>query len=427
MKQHTRRSFWTDREKQIVRAREAAGDTPTQMLAHLPGRTLSGIYQIRVKLELARRVKQLLGGLSAFIIEKHAAEWSDSEIAYAWNSRQANPAARIHREAVSKRRRALGLPINRWTPRQRERVAAKTRQQLAAAGLPSLAALHQKVVQQRIKEMGWPDDLCYREAQILTAIWDRGPMTKREICAAVGARLREHSRQMLKGKGKNSYLGNLIRRGLLISHRRAAQTGRGRGCNVDIYSLPFTIQRINPNVQSQRQRGDDGSPVERQRPHHSTGNNAGTASGGNGPDEASPWLQSLRDAMGSSIKGEDLTAIMQAQVEKAKGGDMKAASFVMNQAHKLMGAEMKRPVSIVQNNHNYYDTPIDAHAEAPLQPDDERSKALAKLRSRARQGIPLTGHPGDQRMQPVSDEEEKEMRRKQQARETEEAGDPLRD
>src|SRR4051794_33894175 len=68
--------------------------------------------------------------------------------------------------------------------------------------------------------------------------------------------------------------------------------------------------------------------------------------------ELPPWLKTLRDAMGNSMKGEDLTQIMGAQLEKAKAGDVGAAKFVFDQAHKLIQSEQRR-VTITQNN--YYD------------------------------------------------------------------------
>jgi hypothetical protein len=135
--------------------------------------------------------------------------------------------------------------------------------------------------------------------------------------------------------------------------------------------------------------------------------------------EPPPWLKAMREAMTGSIGAEDVKEVMKKQVEKAKGGDMKAASFVMNQAHKLMDmqAKSRRPVTIVQNN--YYDTPAEAGPVAPIEPGDAHGKDLLKMRSRARAGKPLTGLPGDRRAQPISDEEEKELRRREEAEDAE--------
>ena len=130
-----------------------------------------------------------------------------------------------------------------------------------------------------------------------------------------------------------------------------------------------------------------------------------------------PWLKSLREGMASALQGDDLKEIMQAQVQKAKDGDMKAAQFVMAQAHKMVAAEQKR-VTVIQNN--FYDTPADERPDAPIEPEDDRQKRLRKLAARQAAGEPLAGRGGDRITRPVSDAEEKAMRR-QEALEAEEA------
>jgi len=139
-----------------------------------------------------------------------------------------------------------------------------------------------------------------------------------------------------------------------------------------------------------------------------------------------PWLQTLRDAMGGAIKGEDLQAVMGKQVEAAKEGDIKAARFVFDQAHKMLQANTQAlpPVTIVQNN--YYDTPAAERPDAPVVPEDPKEARIRKLRNRVRAGSPLS-KDDDRTVRPVSDEEEKELRRREQEREDDEAGDPLRD
>ena len=49
--------------------------------------------------------------------------------------------------------------------------------------------------------------------------------------------------------------------------------------------------------------------------------------------------------------------------------------------------------------------------------DDGRD--VRKLRSRANAGLPITGNAGDRHVRAVTDEEEKELRRRQQAEEDE--------
>lgn len=240
-----RRRHWTDAELDVIR--QHTGTLPaSEIVKLLPGRTISGVYQAQRKLGLTRSKPDLGPEFHEFIRARHALSWSDREIVDEWN--RLHPDADnggwgpIHREVVGVHRRAMGLPHNAWSDRQRDRVRAKTREQCAAAGVDSLGALRGKVLKDRVEAMGWPRDLQYREGQILSLIWDRGPLTKKDICEALGMPFRG-ARNTLGGNAPGgTYLATLIRRGLLVSLRRAVRTGR-KGGNVDLYSLPLTIER----------------------------------------------------------------------------------------------------------------------------------------------------------------------------------------
>ena len=97
--------------------------------------------------------------------------------------------------------------------------------------------------------------------QILELLWQRGPVTREEIGAALG--LRKIARRIGNGRisywypmhcntpghgADNSYTADLLRRGLIISLGRivrnkppGARTGQGR--NTVLYSLPLNIER----------------------------------------------------------------------------------------------------------------------------------------------------------------------------------------
>lgn len=66
----------------------------------------------------------------------------------------------------------------------------------------------------------------------------------------------------------------------------------------------------------------------------------------NGAPTTPNWLMGLRSAVASSVSADDVTAIIQAQVEKAKNGDEKAAKFVLDY---VMGPNGKSAQSITQN------------------------------------------------------------------------------
>lgn len=238
------RRQWTEEEKRLVIEGAKAKLTSAQIAARLGRRSRDGVEAMRKKLGLSRGL--VLGeALMNYIRDRHAEQWSDMEIVEGWN--KLHPDRRtggISRECVSRRRRTMGLPHNRFADRLRNRVRAKTAEQLKAAGLKSLAELHRTVIQKRIADMGWPSDLTMREAQILSLIWEKGPQTKRAIAQALGMRVHQQSRKMLKSEGPGgNYLADLMRRGLLISLGRVCITAKGKGNNVKLYSLPLGIQR----------------------------------------------------------------------------------------------------------------------------------------------------------------------------------------
>jgi hypothetical protein len=197
-------------------------------------------------IELKRRELGLCGrhtprgpAFEAYLREKHAAGWMDTEIAAGWTAKHPGCMPAGH-HSVGVWRRRLGLPDNLRSQHRRRLIAAKTAEQLAAARLPSLAALHRTVVQKRIIALGWPADLRWREAQILSLIWDRGPLTKREICSALGTPFRGARGTLKANEPGGTYMATLMRRGMLISFRRAVGTGFRK---VDLYCLAPDIQR----------------------------------------------------------------------------------------------------------------------------------------------------------------------------------------
>jgi len=176
--------------------------------------------------------------------DRHALGWSDAEIA---------AEVGYDRRYVAEKRRRMGLPSNRFHQHGRQRVAAKTREQLAAAGVASLAELKRTVIQRRNVEAGWPADLSPREAAILEYLWTHGPSSRREIYAGIGFDRQVQANgphwspscnRPVAG-GQTSYLGDLIRRGLVVYYGRCVSTGR-RGGNYGLYSLPIDIQRNLP-------------------------------------------------------------------------------------------------------------------------------------------------------------------------------------
>lgn len=196
-------------------------------------------------------------GFEDYLRRRNAEGWSDSEIAASWG--------RTCRHAVTAARRRLGLPSNHKSPRVIAKIREAARRQCQREGVPNLGALRAKIYADRSRAMGWPADLPWRAGQILTLLWENGPMTRRQIVLALRPDLGPDPTcvQMNKALGDNdvvngrrrpnSYLATLARRGLIIRLPRTIQrtdlpAGQRQGRNVDLYTLPLTIERRTPDA-----------------------------------------------------------------------------------------------------------------------------------------------------------------------------------
>lgn len=75
-----------------------------------------------------------------------------------------------------------------------------------------------------------------------------------------------------------------------------------------------------------------------------------------GSNAVPAWMLTLQNAVRDSVSVEDIQAMVQAQVKKAKEGDAKACKFVMD--YLLGGAN--KPTQLVQNNF-HVNLPRDRH------------------------------------------------------------------
>jgi len=234
------RRFWTPVEDEIIRQRIRKLSART--IGESIDRTPRSIWQRARTLGLSIPQRIRAPGFVEFLRAKHALGWSDAQIAAEWG--------RTDRHAVAHLRRKLGLPSVLHSEHQRRRVAEKTRRQIAQAGLPSIGHLRVEAFRRFARESGWPAELQMRETQILNALWDHGPQTKRELAARVGAPWKGSKKTLCGNLPGGSYLATLIRRGLVISLGRIAwhpACGKGnragQGKNVEVYSLAPNVSR----------------------------------------------------------------------------------------------------------------------------------------------------------------------------------------
>jgi hypothetical protein len=211
------RRFWTEAECATLRARY--GREPAATLAARLGRTLKGVYLKAHGLGLVDRNFVWPPAADRLLRRRHAAGWSDTEVA-------AELGCERHR--VAARRKALGLPAlfgvrgAPWTPRRRRLVAEATRRQLAAAGCATLAELRVRRFAAFAESYGLPGSVGVRGTQVVVAL-AAGPMTRREIVAALGLRWKPGNggrNNLSSSHPEGSYLGHLQALGLVARVRR---------------------------------------------------------------------------------------------------------------------------------------------------------------------------------------------------------------
>jgi hypothetical protein len=205
------------------------GTKATEEIAAKVGRSASSVHQHAARIGLHQRRRtaaerdQLIGRIRTW----NARGYSDAEI---------GAKLRLCRRTITFFRNVAGLPHNRLADRQRRRVAEQTRRQCRAAGVTNLAEVKSLVFRKHAKAAGWPEDLSPRAVAILQTLKANGPMTRRQLCEAMGMTWRG-SRTTLKTK-RNSYLAELQHRGLVVTLGRIVK-GKGRGRSVQAYALPL--------------------------------------------------------------------------------------------------------------------------------------------------------------------------------------------
>ncbi len=224
--------IWTDEHRAYIRKHYHI-QTAAQISAHI-SHSVGGVRQMATTLGVARTLTRIDGAFLEKLRISHAAGWSDEEIA---------DQLHVERHTVARHRVRLGLPINGvHTAHFADRVRAKTAEQLRQAGLPSIGHLRKESFRQRAIAAGWPEDLRPRAVQMLNAMWDRGPMTRRELAEAIGMRWKGSSASLVSNDPEGTYLASLIKRGLVVNLGRKC-CGKGRGHSSFVYSLSPDIQR----------------------------------------------------------------------------------------------------------------------------------------------------------------------------------------
>lgn len=226
--------FWTDEE--IDKLRTLFGTmTAAEVGKRIGGRSERSVHHMADRLGLTTKRRNIRPAIEAVIRRRHPLGWSDAEIA---------EEAGTNRRYVTSIRGDMGLPANTFSEHRLAKIKRKTQEQVRRAGCESLAEVRAKAFRDYAKACGWPEGLRPRAVQILNALWEHGPMTRREITEAVGMPWKGSRKSLVSNDPGGSYLAYLIRRGLVISLPRARQVlGQGMGRSQNIYMLSPTIKR----------------------------------------------------------------------------------------------------------------------------------------------------------------------------------------
>jgi hypothetical protein len=220
---------WTEEEDALLRSEYLR--TPKLELCRRLGIERKTLYRRAVILGVIPMRQQAIDGR---IRELHAKGYSDAEIAQELGR---------DRHTIGIRRAVLGLPCNSHanaSERFRQQVAARTKQQLTKLGTKTLAELRVEKHRKYARYYGWPEDLRPRSVQVLNALREHGPMTRRQIADAIGMPWKGSRKSLVSNDPEGSILAHLIARGLVISLGRIKR-GKGSGYSVQVYSLALDV------------------------------------------------------------------------------------------------------------------------------------------------------------------------------------------
>lgn len=231
---------FSDHEVQYIRDHYHVDQTAVEIAAAL-NRQVCSVYRKASKLGLQKPMRVVSDiTIHAAINRWHPLGWSDAEISE-WLCKEFACGVDRHRVGVI-RRTVLKLPNNSLSEHRRQRVAEKTREQIAIAGLNSLADIRLQRWNKWKRELGWPEHLTIRAVQSLEMFYRHGPMTRLQLCAALGINKKKRLKRTeptSNAKG-GTVLAELMRAGLLLRLKKAVRIGRDRrGGNrmVDFYML----------------------------------------------------------------------------------------------------------------------------------------------------------------------------------------------
>lgn len=178
------RRFWTNEENELLINNYRRG---AEYCATMLDRSVKAVYAQASKLGLS--VDRHIVSDEDLITEiksLHKLGYSDQAICKAVVEKFG---LSVDRHRVSKLRRSIGLDSGKTSEFQRANVSKKTKEQLKAHGLKSLADYRVNNWNKWKRDLGWPESLTVRAVQALEVFWSLGPgvpITRLQLCAAMG-------------------------------------------------------------------------------------------------------------------------------------------------------------------------------------------------------------------------------------------------
>jgi transposase len=195
------------------------------------GRSYSSISQLKERLGLTSKQPDFGPKFQAFVRKQNAAGWSDAQIAEEYG---------CERHTIGYWRARLKLPKVLHSAHQRQRVAARTREQCRTAGVRSLAEIRRLAFRKYARKAGLPDDLLPRDVQIFNFLLKNGPQTRRAICDGIGVPWKGSRQSLHSNHQEGSSLAHMMKRGMVVDLGRVVKRS-GKGKSVHLYSVPLPV------------------------------------------------------------------------------------------------------------------------------------------------------------------------------------------
>lgn len=214
---------WTDAERDEVR-RLYATQTAAE-IARALGRSASGVQNVVYQLGIGSKCQRITPAAVELVRAGVEAGLTDAAIARQHSS--VFNIANGHRRVKYIRDEFLKAPPNAEAIAEAKRKAIRT--QAERLGVTIGGGLRKYSYRKYARECGWPEHFPPRACQIMNLLCDRGPMTRRQLVAAIGMTWRKRDSNNLKCK-QTSYLGVLMQAGFVARQCRYT-TGRPHGHN----------------------------------------------------------------------------------------------------------------------------------------------------------------------------------------------------